>query len=94
LKAEKRQKLKGVSTATLCTARYKRGLRNQFFQDVGPPNADAGRWPGRRSRYATPCSRIATPQRKAIEDCPPGAAMVIDSRKRRPQCTPLFSAAR
>ena len=29
-----RLKLLGVSTATLCTALYKRGLRNQFIQDV------------------------------------------------------------
>ena len=28
----------GVSTATLCTALFKRGLRNQFIQDVQPLN--------------------------------------------------------
>jgi regulator of RNase E activity RraA len=33
-----RQKLMGVSTATLCTALFKRGLRNQFIQDVRPLN--------------------------------------------------------
>src|SRR3546814_11010733 len=33
-----RQKLKRVSTATLCTALFKRGLRNQFIQDVRPLN--------------------------------------------------------
>ena len=27
-----------VSTATLCTALFKRGLRNQFIQDVHPLN--------------------------------------------------------
>ncbi len=30
LKPETREKLKGVSTPTLCTALFKRGLRNQF----------------------------------------------------------------
>ena len=34
-----RDKLKTVSTATLCTALFKRGLRNQFIQDVRPLNA-------------------------------------------------------
>ena len=36
LKPETRDKLMGVSTATLCTALFKRGLRNQFVQDVRP----------------------------------------------------------
>ena len=31
-----REKLMGVSVATLCTALYKRGLRNQTIQDVRP----------------------------------------------------------
>ena len=31
-----RAKLMGVSVATLCTALYKRGLRNQTIQDVRP----------------------------------------------------------
>ena len=38
LKPETRDKLKTVSTATLATALYKRGLRNQFIQDVHPLN--------------------------------------------------------
>ena len=33
-----RHKLMHVSTATLCTALFKRGLRNQFIQDVRPLN--------------------------------------------------------
>ncbi len=40
LSAETRQKLMGVSTATLCTALFKRGLRNQFIQDVRPLNGN------------------------------------------------------
>jgi regulator of RNase E activity RraA len=38
LTPETRDKLKTVSTATLCTALFKRGLRNQFIQDVHPLN--------------------------------------------------------
>ena len=36
LSEQTREKLKSVSTATLCTALFKRGLRNQFIQDVRP----------------------------------------------------------
>ena len=36
LNSETREKLKNVSTATICTALFKRGLRNQFVQDVRP----------------------------------------------------------
>src|SRR5215218_5616427 len=46
LKPETRDKLKTVSTATLCTALYKRGLRNQFIQDVHPLNPNAGNMVG------------------------------------------------
>ena len=38
LKPETRAKLMNVSVATLCTALFKRGLRNQFIQDVRPLN--------------------------------------------------------
>jgi regulator of RNase E activity RraA len=92
LKPETRDKLKGVSTATLCTALYKRGLRNQFIQDVHPLNPEAGPMVGEAFtlRYIparedlNPISVFqdrSHPQRKAIEDCPPGAVLVIDSRK-------------
>ncbi len=36
LTPDTRARLMAVSTATLCTALYKRGLRNQFIQDVRP----------------------------------------------------------
>ena len=42
LKPETRDMLKTVSTATLCTALFKRGLRNQFIQDVHPLNPAGG----------------------------------------------------
>lgn len=92
LKPETREKLRTVSVATLCTALFKRGLRNQFIQDVRPLNPGAGTMVGEAFtlRYIparedlNPLSVFqdrAHPQRKAVEDCPPGAVMVIDSRK-------------
>jgi regulator of RNase E activity RraA len=92
LKPETREKLKRVSTATICTALYKRGLRNQFIQDVHPLNPNGEPMVGEAFtlRYIparedlNPLSVFqdrAHPQRKAVEDCPPGAVFVIDSRK-------------
>jgi len=96
LKTETRNKLMGVSTATLCTALFKRGLRTQFIQDVRPVNTQrdlkAPNMVGEAFtlRYIparedlNPISVFqdrAHPQRKAVEDCPPGAVFVIDSRK-------------
>jgi regulator of RNase E activity RraA len=92
LSPETRDKLKTVSTATLCTALYKRGLRNQFIQDVHPLNPDGGNMVGEAFtlRYIparedlNPISVFqdrSHPQRKAVEECPVGAVMVIDSRK-------------
>jgi regulator of RNase E activity RraA len=87
-----RAKLKTVSTATLCTALFKRGLRNQFMQDVHPLNPRLGNMVGEAYtlRYIparedlnpiTVFEDRSHPQRKAVEECPPGAVMVIDSRK-------------
>ena len=83
--------LKTVSTATVCTALYKRGLRNQFIQDVYPlnPGATDGRrglhvalHPGARGPDAISVFEDRPhPQRKAVEDCPSGAVLVTDSRK-------------
>ncbi|MEQ8295771.1 MAG: ribonuclease activity regulator RraA [Nitratireductor sp.] len=92
LKPETREKLKSVSTATICTALYKRGFRNQFIQDVHPLNPDAGPMVGEAFtlRYMparedlnplTAFQDRGHPQRKAVEECPPDAVFVIDSRK-------------
>jgi regulator of RNase E activity RraA len=92
LSAEARQKLKTVSTATLTTALFKRGLRNQFIQNVHPLNPAGEPMVGEAFtlRYIparedlNPLSVFQNrehPQRKAVEVCPPGAVMVIDSRK-------------
>jgi regulator of RNase E activity RraA len=93
LNTQTRDKLKTVSTATLCTALFKRGLRNQFIQNVhpvGPNQTDNMVGEAFTLRYIparedlnpiTVFQNHAHPQRKAVEDCPPGAVMVIDSRK-------------
>src|SRR6478672_10794238 len=87
-----RAKLATVSTATLTTALFKRGFRNQFVQDVRPLNPAAGPMVGEAFtlRYIparedlnpiTVFQDRSHPQRKAVEECPPGAVFVIDSRK-------------
>ena len=92
LKPETRDKLKSVATPTLMTALYKRGLRNQWIQDVHRINPDAGPMvgPAFTLRYMparedlNPITAFRDrdhPQRKAVEECPPGAVFVIDSRK-------------
>lgn len=85
-------KLMRVSTATLCTALYKRGLRNQFIQDVRPlavgrPNMVGPAFtlryiPAREDLNGIEVFRDrGHPQRRAVEECPAGAVLVIDSRK-------------
>ena len=87
-----RKKLMGVSTATLCTALFKRGLRGQFIQDVRPLNSGLPNMvgPAYTLRYMPAREDLndisvfkdrAHPQRKAVEECPAGAVLVIDSRK-------------
>lgn len=91
LNPKTRDLLTGVSTATLCTALFKRGLRRQFIQDVHPLNAALPNMVGEAYtlRYIparedlnplTVFQDRAHPQRKAVEECPPGAVFVIDSR--------------
>lgn len=87
-----KEKLKKVSTATVATCLFKRGLKNQFIQNVRPLK------PGRPTmvgeaytlRYIparedlNPIEVFKDPkhlQRVAVEQCPPGAVMVIDSRQ-------------
>jgi len=92
LTTETRQNLMKVSVATLCTALFKRGLRNQFIQDVHPLNNTLPNMVGEAFtlRYIparediNPISVFLDrkhPQRVAIEQCPPGGVLVIDSRK-------------
>ncbi|MEM9139545.1 MAG: ribonuclease activity regulator RraA [Pseudomonadota bacterium] len=86
-----RSKLAAVSVATLCTALFKRGLSRQFIEDVhpvgqaGPMVGEAYTLrtiPAREDRNTIEAHKDpAHPQRAAIEACPPGAVLVIDSRR-------------
>src|ERR1041384_5955633 len=87
-----RNKLKTVSTATVATALFKRGFRIQCIQDVHPLSPDQPTLVGEAFtlRYIPAREDLNTldvfrdrshPQRKAVEDCPPGAVLVMDSRK-------------
>ena len=89
---ETREKLMGVSVATLCTALYKRGLRNQVIQDVHPvrpkgrnmvgPAFTLRYMPAREDRNELTVFRNPDhPQRVAMETCPAGSVLVMDSRK-------------
>src|SRR3978361_1425491 len=87
-----RNKLKTVSRATVAAARSKRGFRVQCIQDVHPLGAEQPTLVGEAFtlRYMPAREDLNTidvfrdrshPQRKAIEDCPPGSVLVMDSRK-------------
>jgi regulator of RNase E activity RraA len=80
-----------VSTATLTTALFKRGLRNVYVEGALPLNPAACRMagPAFTLRYIPSREDLDTidvfkdprhPQRHAVETIPPGAVMVIDSR--------------
>lgn len=90
--ARLRADLSNVSTATVSTVLFKRGLRNQFIQDVRPLRpkdrtmvglAFTLRYmPAREDLNGIDVFRDhAHPQRAGVEQCPEGCVMVIDSRK-------------
>ena len=92
MKPNTRQQLMGVSVATLCTALFKRGFSRQFIQGVHPlspglPNMVGEAYTLRTMPAREDLNTIEVfknrdhPQRKAVEECPPGAVFVIDSRK-------------
>jgi len=86
-----RAQLRKVSTATLTTVLFKRGLRNTYIQGVGPLNPDAPAMVGEAYtlRYIPAREDLdvievfkdpSHPQRKAVEDIPPGHVLVMDCR--------------
>lgn len=92
MKAETKEMLSKISTATVATALYKRGLRNQFIQGVVPlkkgnPNMVGEAFtlryiPAREDLNKLEVFRDPNhPQRVAVETCPEGAVLVMDSRK-------------
>jgi regulator of RNase E activity RraA len=87
-----RTKLAAVSTATLTTVLFKRGFRNTFIQGIYRlnPGAPAMVGPAYTMRYIPAREDLdhlgvfedrSHPQRKGIEECPPGHVFVIDSRR-------------
>ena len=87
-----REKLKKVSTATIATCLYKKGLRNQFIQNVTPVRKGKTTMVGEAFtlRYIPAREDLNPveifrdpkhPQRVAVETCPEGSVLVIDSRK-------------
>lgn len=87
-----KKRLQSVSTATLSTALFKRGLRNQVIQNVHPVrhSKDNMVGPAFTLRYIPAREDLnllsvfenpSHPQRAAIESCPSDAVMVIDSRQ-------------
>jgi regulator of RNase E activity RraA len=87
-----RDKLMAVSVATLATALFKRGLRNQVIQDVHPVRAKGRNMvgpaftlryiPAREDRNQLVEFRNPEhPQRVAVDTCPAGHVLVMDSRK-------------
>lgn len=85
-------KLRKVSTATIATCLFKKGLKNQFIQNVRPLKAGKKIMvgPAYTLRYIparedlNPIEVFRDPkhlQRVAVEECPKGGVMVIDSRK-------------
>lgn len=91
LAAETSALLKTCSTATISTQLFKRGLRNPFIQGVPPLRArdEVMVGPAYTLRYIPAredidhlgvFDRPGHPQRVAIEECPPGAVLVMDCR--------------
>ncbi len=91
LLAETRDKLLRVATSTLTGALFRRGYRNIFMQDVSPLRVDQARMvgiaftmrfiPSREDKNGPNAKqRPVAIQPKAMEECPPGHVLVIDSR--------------
>jgi regulator of RNase E activity RraA len=93
LSSYSREALKKVSTATLTTVLFKRGLRNVFIQGIFLLSANRSvRMVGEAFtlRYIPAREDIdqlgafegrGHPQREAIEACPPGQVLVMDARR-------------
>jgi regulator of RNase E activity RraA len=92
LSPNSRSALGKVSSATLTTVLFKRGLRNVFIQGVFLLNRDAPRMVGEAYTLRFIPAREdldqlgafegrGHPQREAIEACPPGAVLVMDARR-------------
>jgi len=90
--ASTREQLRKTSTPTIATILFKLGLKNQFIQDVKPlaqgkPNMVGEAFtlryiPAREDLNPITIFRDPKhPQRVAVEECPVGSVLVMDSRK-------------
>ena len=81
-----------ASVATICTALFKKGLKNQFIQGISPLNKKISKMLGLAFtvRYIPAREDLNSidvfkdpnhPQRVAVEECPKDYVMVFDSRK-------------
>ncbi|MBN8928287.1 MAG: ribonuclease activity regulator RraA [Rhodospirillales bacterium 69-11] len=84
LSEKTREALLTVPTSNLTGALLKRGLRNMFLQDVSPLRVDQPRLLGfaftMRFIPAREDKGRSNIQPRAMEECPPGHVLVIDSR--------------
>ncbi|HEX6111127.1 MAG TPA: ribonuclease activity regulator RraA [Geminicoccaceae bacterium] len=89
---ETKRLLELTTTATLTTQLFKRGFRNTFLQGVRRLTAGHGVMVGEAFTLRMIPAREdldhpgmfadrSHPQRRAIEECPPGAVLAIDCRK-------------
>lgn len=88
LSAKTREALLQVGTSTLTGLLNRRGLKNMCLHEVWPIRPDQPRLvglaytmrfiPAREDRIRTPGSRPI--QQQAMEECPPGHVLVVDSR--------------
>lgn len=92
MRDDTRAKLAATSTATLTTVLFKRGFRNTFIGGVHRINPAGAPMvgPAYTLRYIPAREDLdhlgvfedrGHPQRKGVEECPPGHVFVIDSRR-------------
>jgi regulator of RNase E activity RraA len=90
LQSDTRQALLRVGTSTLTGLLNRRGLRSMFMQDVWPIRPDIARMvgiaftmrfiPSREDKDGPGAPGRGNIQRQAMETCPPGHVLVVDSR--------------
>jgi regulator of RNase E activity RraA len=90
LQANTRAALLRVATSTLTGSLNRRGLRSMFMQDVWPIRPDMARMvgiaftmrfiPSREDKDGLGAPGRGTIQSQAMETCPPGHVLVVDSR--------------
>jgi regulator of RNase E activity RraA len=90
LSQKTREALLTVGTSTLTGALFRRGLRNMFLQDVSPLRLDLPRMvgiaytmriiPSREDKNGPGSKGPPSVQPKAMEECPPGHVLMVDSR--------------